>query len=228
MKDTKDFIHLGFKNEPVQVDEYESNFGTKNKMHIKERSIEVAEAALDRAWKNRDFEIELYWKRAAYFWTFIGVAFVGYTAIVTSETISKSSYQLEFLVTCLGFFSTLIWLLANEGSKKWQENWEYHIEMLENLITGPLYKTVKSGPKFSVSRLNKLLNQFILLIWFLLGLNYFFRNKLYIPSENVDVSSWIIFIFTCIFSICALFIKTRTKDDEPVGFTLRERNLIKH
>ncbi len=35
-------------------------------------------AALERAWKNRDFEIDKYWSRATYFWTFIASAFVGY------------------------------------------------------------------------------------------------------------------------------------------------------
>lgn len=42
------------------------------------------EGALERAWLNRDFEISHYWKRAAYFWTFIAVDFAGYFALLNS------------------------------------------------------------------------------------------------------------------------------------------------
>jgi hypothetical protein len=44
----------------------------------------LAVNALDAAIKTRNFEIELYWKRAAYFWTLIAVAFAGYFAIENS------------------------------------------------------------------------------------------------------------------------------------------------
>ena len=35
--------------------------------------------ALKQALDIRKFEIDLYWRRANYFWTFIGAAFVGYS-----------------------------------------------------------------------------------------------------------------------------------------------------
>ncbi|MGH8568044.1 MAG: hypothetical protein ACREXU_08475, partial [Gammaproteobacteria bacterium] len=33
---------------------------------------------------------------------------------------------------------------VNRGSKFWQENWENHVDLLEDQIMGPLYKTVVS------------------------------------------------------------------------------------
>jgi len=40
-----------------------------------------AEKALNLALDIRKFEIELYWKRATYFWTFIGAALAGYALV---------------------------------------------------------------------------------------------------------------------------------------------------
>jgi hypothetical protein len=91
------------------------------------------EEALIRAWKNRDFEIEMYWKRAAYFWVFIATTFAGYFAL---QTVDKSKIIgneidirfLSFIVICLGICFSWSWVLVNKGSKKWQENWEAHID----------------------------------------------------------------------------------------------------
>ena len=41
----------------------------------------VRESALKQALDIRKFEIELYWKRTAYFWTLIAATFAGYVAI---------------------------------------------------------------------------------------------------------------------------------------------------
>ena len=41
------------------------------------------EKALDHALDIRKFEIELYWKRAAYFWTFIAATLAGYMTKAT-------------------------------------------------------------------------------------------------------------------------------------------------
>ncbi|MCM3904811.1 MAG: hypothetical protein ND866_24200 [Pyrinomonadaceae bacterium] len=49
-----------------------------------------AERAFNKAWETRNFEIELYWKRATYFWAFIASAFVGYFGLVNADV-----YRLE-------------------------------------------------------------------------------------------------------------------------------------
>ena len=41
---------------------------------------EIRTKALERALDIRKFEIDLYWKRAAYFWTFIAATLAGFIA----------------------------------------------------------------------------------------------------------------------------------------------------
>lgn len=127
--------------------------------------------ALERAWKNRDFEIEHYWKRATYFWTFIAATFLGYFTVLTKVDHKSSEYDLVlFVLVCLGLVFSVGWVLVNLGSKKWQENWEAHIDLLEDNVTGPLYKTVKQDEvkSYSVSKVNLLVSKFVLSIWLIL------------------------------------------------------------
>jgi lipopolysaccharide export LptBFGC system permease protein LptF len=70
-------------------------------------------AALAEAHKNRKFEIDLYWKRATYFWTFIAAAFAGYFLLQNGASNSTTS----FVVACLGFVFSLSWYFVNRGSK---------------------------------------------------------------------------------------------------------------
>lgn len=152
----------------------------------KEKSVDadsIQAAALSHALDIRKFEIDLYWKRASYFWTFIGAALAGYVAVQASNSLTKTSPSI--LLSCLGLVFSFAWLLANRGSKYWQENWENHVDMLEDAVTGPLYKVVLSrrkpsghsafishaltGPSpFSVSKINQLLSLFVTLIWIVL------------------------------------------------------------
>ena len=139
----------------------------------KKEVLSKQKEALERAWKNRDFEIELYWKRATYFWGFIAAAFAGYFIIVSNEI---NFIQAEYIIICLGFIFSLAWYFANIGSKKWQENWEKHIDMLEDEITGPIYKTVLDKPAFSVSKVNLRISQFVASTWIILAINYWVQN----------------------------------------------------
>ena len=110
----------------------------------------ILEKALEQAYKIRMFEIDLYWKRATYFWTFIGAAFVGYAAFfnATSNQASTDPKReiILVLIACIGFVFSVAWQCVNKGSKFWQENWENHVELLEDKIFGPLYKTIAKRP----------------------------------------------------------------------------------
>jgi hypothetical protein len=86
-------------------------------------------AALDRAHDIRIFEIELYWKRAAYFWAFQAIPFAAIALSVEHGTLHVGVPLLGAVV--LGALTgTTGWLTA-KGSKFWQENWEAHVELLE-------------------------------------------------------------------------------------------------
>ncbi|MEZ9819686.1 hypothetical protein AB4238_03520 [Shewanella sp. 10N.286.45.A1] len=140
-----------------------------------------AERAFEKAWATRNFEIEMYWKRATYFWAFIASTFVGYFALISSANYVKpdpfNHVEVYFLI-CIGFVLSLAWHLTNIGSKSWQRHWEVHVDLLEDAFTGPLYKTVYPQQTFSVSKINELVSLMFVFIWFLLGIKYLFEQDL--------------------------------------------------
>lgn len=159
----------------TKEDQYKQSFGLGQPPDPKK-----AEAALQHALDIRKFEIGLYWQRATYFWALIAVAFAGYFAVLAAEHMSAADKAFNaFVIACVGLIFSLSWFLANRGSKYWQENWENHVDMLEDGITGPLYKTILHRPKnanflsraiegpapFSVSQINQWVSLFTLLIW---------------------------------------------------------------
>ncbi|MGE8165200.1 hypothetical protein ACQKRQ_34255 [Paraburkholderia sp. NPDC080076] len=136
--------------------------------------------ALERALDTRKFEIDLYWKRATYFWTFIGATLAGFIAVEAGT--SERREMLSVVLSCLGLVFSFAWVLVNRGSKYWQENWENHVDMLEDRETGPLYKITLSrnptmtavqrldhlvtGPSaFSVSKINQIVSLYVCLLW---------------------------------------------------------------
>lgn len=79
----------------INIEQYRRNFSGAR-----------ASKALKYAHDIRKFEIELYWKRATYFWTFIGAAFAGYFAIQKGGDTSNI-----FVVSALGFVFSLVGIL---------------------------------------------------------------------------------------------------------------------
>jgi len=157
--------------------EYLASFGSKQK------------AALDRAHDIRKFEIELYWKRATYFWAFSAAALAGYF------TTSGGADSLNtYIICCLGFLFSLSWYLVNRGSSYWQRNWEKHVDLLEDETDGPLHKLViardkfrifdLSGPyRFSPARINTTLSLMFVVLWLALIV----RTSL---PQPIDLTSW--------------------------------------
>ena len=93
---------------------------------------------LDRAHDIRKFEIDLYWKRSAYFWTFIALAFAGYGALQMHNVRTEEPHTetvgikgLAFLLANVGLVASVAWFQVNRGSKYWQEYWETQIDSLE-------------------------------------------------------------------------------------------------
>jgi hypothetical protein len=116
----------------------------------------------------RQFEIDLFWKRALFFWGFIATAFVAL------GTLEGKSPTLSLLVSGFGMVCSLAWTLANQGSKYWQEQWESKIESAEDDITGPLFKREEpaqkkgpwlSGKPYSVSKLAIAVSDYVFLVW---------------------------------------------------------------
>lgn len=148
-----------------------------DKCVISER--EKRRLAFEKAHEIRKFEIELYWKRATYFWAFIASSFVAYVAIISSENIEQIvKDNFAFIITCTGFIFSFSWYLVNRASKHWQANWEQIIDELENEFTGDLMKRhitnnnkwyeLTLSYRFSVSRINQIVSIFITMMWMML------------------------------------------------------------
>jgi hypothetical protein len=109
---------------------------------------------LARAHEIRKFEIELYWKRATYFWAFQLVAF---TALGLLFKAGDQYSQRLIIPGSIGVITGFAGYLTARGSKFWQENWEKHIDVLEQETKERLTQVIigTRPPQFSVSRTNQ-------------------------------------------------------------------------
>lgn len=154
--------------------------------------------AYEKAWDARKFEIDNYWKRTTYFWAFQIISFTGYLGVLNSasyNSVPVKNPEVLFCIITVGYLTAISWALINIGSKFWQRHWEKHIDMLEDEVTGPLYKTLyahKTNRTFSVSKINEMISRYFVIIWTLLGLKYFI-DHLTICGDIHDFA-WIEFI----------------------------------
>lgn len=194
------------KKRGISKEDYIDNFDEK-------KLEEAFQIALD----TRKFEIDLYWKRTGYFVLFIGAVFVGYYRVLPISRSSDSEKEwLLLLLSSLGFLLSLLWYMANRGSKFWQENWEAHIEDLSIKLRKPIFGIIKINehtiynPKqfnksypFSVSKVNQMVSLIITFSWLIillkdLGLflvfenNYFDWGKFFVAVLD---SFWVGIIF---------------------------------
>lgn len=184
-------------------------------LFLKEGSVNIN--ALSQALDIRKYEIEHYWKRATYFWAFIAATFAGFIAIQTSSAIEKTDFSV--LICSLGIVFSFGWYCVNRGSKFWQENWEKHVDMLEDNVNGPLYKVVLSrskpigfrqnlvhfitGPSaLSVSKINQIISLYITVVW--IGLLTYSLPKF---SWSKDINYFYSFLVVLTIVTCISFFK---------------------
>ena len=175
------------------------------KLFVQNRTKEEIEKAYQKAWESKNFEIENYWKRANYFWAFQVVSFGGYFSILNSEIYNKYP-QVLYCVITIGIITSFAWAFINNGSKAWQRNWENQVEMLEDEITGPLYKVVTVDKTFSVSKINEIVSRYFVVVWVVLAINYFVE-KITFCSENSNGFDYVVFLSTAslIYFVGAMF-----------------------
>ncbi len=120
--------------------------------------LEKTKAAYHQAHKNRDFEIELYWKRATYFWGFQVSFFATVGIVLNAETLEVWQHTYMALISLVAFVVTVLWALMSRGAKFWQANWEAYVDILEPYVVGDIYKFFPSSKKldrpYSVSKVN--------------------------------------------------------------------------
>ena len=135
---------------------------------------ELNKRAWDAALDIRKFEIDLYWKRGTYFWTLIAAVFAGFFAVQASTIQAHHREFYAYVLAWIGLIFSVAWVRVNQGSKFWQENWESHVDALEDNVIGPLYKTVlwdkeRRGKSVSVTAVNLATSRFTAAAWVLLG-----------------------------------------------------------
>ncbi len=160
------FEALGLKAPPLSQS---SDNGANNVTVGVDPERSARHAALKRSHEIRQFEIELYWKRATYFWVLQAAVFTALGLIWKDdaknipEIVSVALAALGLLTAAAGWFSA-------QGSKFWQENWERHIDMLEEEFEGKLHQTAwvgTIGVRWSVSNINDRLILFFVAFWFI-------------------------------------------------------------
>lgn len=169
--------------------------------------------AFTAAMEARKFEIQLYWTRTAYFWTLSGAALAGFFA-----SLEKLEKIHSFVIACIGVILSLGWALANKGSKYWQENWENHVQMLEDHVIGPLHKVhlhrdveplelrydlvsqLVTGPSgFSVSKINSIFSWFFFFMWFFLAFEI-------LPKTSIGEPFEVNWRYACAVAVTAAFV----------------------
>jgi len=152
----------------------------------------------------RKFEIDLFWKRALFFWGFIASAFVGY-AVYSKDR--PDCVAISLMLALFGLVCSFSWTLANRGSKYWQENWEAQVDHDEDAITGPLFKTPAKrqdkgwfgAQEFSVSKLAVALSDYVTIVWIILVIRSL--QDLPIMKKLSEADCWVFHIPGDIFAI---------------------------
>lgn len=184
----------------MSTDKYNKYFGiTKFTIRPTDKHIRAFSQVADI----RKFEIDMYWKRAAYFWTIIAVTFTGFFALSASSSFPYKDLFL-LLLSNMGLVFTFSWYLVNRGSKYWQENWGNHLDHMEDKITGPLYKTILERPKVSNKKNNKI--------------DHFFTgpSKLSVSKINQWVAIYICFIWFFLIMIASSSVFIELKNIMPI------------
>ena len=114
------------------------------------------QAALKLAYDHRKFEIDLYWKRATYFWAFQAVAFASVGLFLKDGALPPNA-NIMLVPVLLGAITAAVGWMTSSGSKFWQENWESHVDLLENQLKARVTATIltRDEPRYSVSKLNQ-------------------------------------------------------------------------
>jgi len=200
------------KKKTLSDEEYNARFGIQ--IGIEPEKKKLHKRAFKKAWKIRNFEIDKFWHRSAYFWGFIVLIFTGYFNAITGKSrASAKEMYLDLYLILLGCIFSVGWYLVICGSKRWQENWEKHIDKLEDNITGPLYKTVYYNGKtfYSVSKISQILSIVVASVWGFLFVRYIYDNhilfKMWFECSAQDVK-FILFVLLPIMAaiVCTCFL----------------------
>ena len=151
--------------------------------------------ALERAHDIRKFEIDLYWKRSNQMYVIVAALLTAFGVLI-----SNNAFLGATAIACLGTIVSFAWVYVNKGSKFWQENWESHIDMLEDSTEGALYKVVnvtkENDNAYSVSRINMTVSWIITWCWFAISAFMVYSYSSYQDSNKNPLLQCLYDIYT--------------------------------
>lgn len=164
--------------------------------------------AFEIALETRKFEIDLYWKRANYFWLFVAAIFVAWYNVDKS---CEENTFISFVIMGVGLAISFCWFCVNRGSKYWQENWESNIEYLSTKLGIPIFKmisyfqgsplNIRNKYPYSVSKVNQMVNFVVIFFWICL-----IFHKVYLSTTEQDICCIILAFTIATVIICLLFV----------------------
>lgn len=171
-------------------------------------SIKLMKEAYRTALEMRKIELELYWKRATYFFVFITATLAGIYFVFNNSNDAKENDILTLCLSIFGQFVSLGWLSANRGGKFWIENWEKHVDLIEDYITGPLYKSIFNSDNykkfkfnqaypFSVTKINHIIS-FVVSILFLVINLILFKKSIF---DTCKLCTGLIYLYSFLSSL---------------------------
>lgn len=202
----------------------------ENITHLDKQQYEKVVKALDKAHDIRKFEIDLYWKRATYFWAFIAIVATAYGSYFYSTKFHGNILPL-LLLSALGFTLSLCFYASNVSSKAWQNNWEKSVDILEFYVTGNLYKiNIDNGnlDNYSVSKINIFVSFTICLSWCFAFICPAISNSISIGVfvfNNLNQTLPLIFLLLCIWVVVYLLIRKKPNNDKKNKVKLRPINI---
>lgn len=197
------------------------------------KDILAVEKLLDLAYDHKKLEIEMYWKRATYFWGFVVLS---YTALFLVSSPKNSTNEtnistLNLMISSLGLVFSWGWYLVNRGSKYSTKKWQGIIDYLEDKISKPFNRLsivdnsklwhLSSSYKISVTKINLTISIFNVVIWTI----FFISNSLItLTKMNLctifGIKDTYIFAAT-VMSIILLLFSTRDAKNKKIELRLR-------
>ncbi|MGR5944892.1 RipA family octameric membrane protein [Enterobacter sp. C4G1] len=181
-----------------------------NCLKLDSDDLKKISVAFEKAHDIRKFEISLYWQRSTFLLGFMSVLAVTLAYCFSTYLDKDSSDNTKFIllltatsVSLLGLIMSLIWKRIVKAGKYWQNNWEFHINILEPYVSGNLHKIhfykKSSHTRFSIhDTILSIVNRMAFL-WFIILLagSFLIYNNLFPLYITTDLRKEIIYLFVC-------------------------------
>lgn len=198
-----------------------SRLSGKSKLTLSD--ITILKEAYDKAHSIRNFEIELFWKRASYCFTIIA-ALITLCGVLASTyfkpNINERDHNLLLLIAFISFLGVIFTIMSHlmmVSGEYWKRNWELHISMLEPLFSGRIYSThlVSSENRTSISGMLLLFFMAIYICWLVI-LGFVLKE-----NENFIIPLLIILIASVVYIVIFTLSKNKTQDVFVTSYFVR-------